>query len=206
MYKGSSYLYHGKSIPAEQWLRECGLLPIDSCDKCDKCDKHDDCNCCASGSTTAALKVAEKIGSQVNIHLKSGKLLEGVIVERLWPTSFRVWLEPAEPVEPGEDIDKAIVATHAVAYVSFNLQEPENDAVGFSDIVDECCLEGIREALELAKFTRQSVNVRLNRAGESVTIEGFIQFVSCKTFTILLEETMTSSHVLIEEVEYVEYS
>ena len=32
----------------------------------------------------------------------------------LWETSFRVWLEPAEPVETGQDIDKAIVAIHAV--------------------------------------------------------------------------------------------
>lgn len=66
-----------------------------------------------------ALEVAYKTGQQVTITLKSGKVLEGAIVEELWDTSFRVWLEPAEPVEPGEDIDKAIVAIHAVKSVEF---------------------------------------------------------------------------------------
>ncbi|MCR4435873.1 MAG: hypothetical protein QHH06_09175 [Clostridiales bacterium] len=66
-----------------------------------------------------ALEVAYKTGQQVTIGLYSGKILEGVIVDALWDTSFRVWLEPAEPVEPGEDIDKAIVAIHAVKSVEF---------------------------------------------------------------------------------------
>ncbi|SHE71349.1 hypothetical protein SAMN02746089_00693 [Caldanaerobius fijiensis DSM 17918] len=72
-----------------------------------------------------ALEVAYKTGQQVTIELYSGKILEGVIVEALWDTSFRVWLEPAEPVEPGEDIDKAIVAIHAVKSVEFGPTEED---------------------------------------------------------------------------------
>jgi hypothetical protein len=66
-----------------------------------------------------ALAIAYETGQQVDIELKSGAVLEGAIVERLWETSFRAWLEPSEPVEPGEDIDKAIVAIHAVKAVRF---------------------------------------------------------------------------------------
>lgn len=66
-------------------------------------------------SVREALEFANITGQQVNITLKSGTELEGVIVERLWRSSFRVWLEPAERVEKGQDVDKAIVATHAVA-------------------------------------------------------------------------------------------
>lgn len=64
-----------------------------------------------------ALKIAYKTGQQVNVGLKSGVTLEGVIIEELWDTSFRVWLEPGEPVD--EDIDKAIVAIYAVKSVEF---------------------------------------------------------------------------------------
>ncbi|KQL44810.1 hypothetical protein AN963_25975 [Brevibacillus choshinensis] len=66
-----------------------------------------------------SLYVAYKTGQQVNINLQSGVTLEGVIVEALWKTSFRVWLEPAEPVLSGEDIDKAIVGIYAVKSVEF---------------------------------------------------------------------------------------
>jgi hypothetical protein len=70
-------------------------------------------------TTIEALKVAYHIGQQVTITLKSGKALKGVIVEKLWKTSFRVWLEPAAIIEPDADIDKAIVAVHAVKSVDF---------------------------------------------------------------------------------------
>ncbi|MBP0723657.1 hypothetical protein J5Y03_00480 [Bacillus sp. RG28] len=66
-----------------------------------------------------ALYIAYKTGQQVDINLRSGATLEGAIVEALWETSFRAWLEPNEPVEVGEDIDKAIVAIHAVKSVDF---------------------------------------------------------------------------------------
>jgi hypothetical protein len=69
-----------------------------------------------------ALEVAYKTGQQVTIGLRSGATLEGVIVEELWDTSFRVWLEPAEPVKPGKDIDKAIVAIYAVKSVEFGAE------------------------------------------------------------------------------------
>lgn len=69
-----------------------------------------------------ALEVAYLTGQQVTVGFRSGVKLEGVIVERLWRTSIRVWLEPAEPVEHGEDIDKAIVAIHAVASVEFGAE------------------------------------------------------------------------------------
>ncbi len=68
-----------------------------------------------------ALEIAYKTGQQVTISLNSGINLEGVIVEKLWETSFRVWLEPAEPVKPGKDIDKAIVAIYAVKSVEFGI-------------------------------------------------------------------------------------
>lgn len=72
-------------------------------------------------------------------------------------------------------------------------------------------MEGIREALEIAMLTRQSVNVNLNREDESVRLEGFIENVTKKTFCILLDEdTLKKSEkrqtVKIAEVEYVEYS
>lgn len=74
-----------------------------------------------------ALKVAYKTGQQVTIGLFSGKVLEGVIVEKLWDTSFRVWLEPAEPIDPetdeDQDIDKAIVAIYAVKSVEFGIAD-----------------------------------------------------------------------------------
>jgi hypothetical protein len=66
-----------------------------------------------------ALWIAYKTGQQVDVGLNSGATLEGVIIEKLWDTSLRVWLEPSEPVELGEDIDKAIVAKHAVKSVEF---------------------------------------------------------------------------------------
>ncbi|KJR46201.1 hypothetical protein UF75_3405 [Desulfosporosinus sp. I2] len=74
-------------------------------------------------SVREALKIAYKTGQQVTIGLYSGVTLEGVIVERLWETSFRVWLEPAEPVEPGQDIDKAIIAKYAVKSVEFGMAD-----------------------------------------------------------------------------------
>ena len=74
-------------------------------------------------SVRKALKIAYKTGQQVTIGLYSGVTLEGVIVERLWETSFRVWLEPAEPVEPGQDIDKAIIAKYAVKSVEFGMAD-----------------------------------------------------------------------------------
>jgi hypothetical protein len=70
-------------------------------------------------SVREALEIAYLTGQQVTIGLESGASLEGVIVERLWSTSFRVWLEPDDPVEQGEDIDKAIVGYYAVNSVSF---------------------------------------------------------------------------------------
>lgn len=162
-------------------------------------------------SVREALEIANTTGQQVNITLKSGTELEGVIVERLWRSSFRVWLEPAERVEKGQDVDKAIVATHAVASVNFNLDDSENENTGSETNVDKCRLEGIREALEIAMLTRQSVNVNLNREDESVRLEGFIENVTKKTFCILLDEdTLKKSEkrqtVKIAEVEYVEYS
>lgn len=66
-----------------------------------------------------ALEAAYLTGQQVTIGLKSGANLEGAIVERLWKTSFRVWLEPGEPLRSREDIDKAIVAKHAVKSVEY---------------------------------------------------------------------------------------
>ncbi|OLN25860.1 hypothetical protein [Desulfosporosinus metallidurans] len=74
-------------------------------------------------SVRKALKIAYKTGQQVTIGLYSGVTLEGVIVEKLWETSFRVWLEPAEPVELGQDIDKAIVAKYAVKSVEFGMAD-----------------------------------------------------------------------------------
>jgi hypothetical protein len=74
---------------------------------------------CEELSVKKALEIAYNTGQQVTINLNSGTVLEGVIVEKLWRTAFRVWLEPAEPVEPGEDIDKAIVGIYAVKSVEF---------------------------------------------------------------------------------------
>lgn len=74
---------------------------------------------CEELSVKKALEIAYNTGQQVTISLNSGTVLEGVIVEKLWRTAFRVWLEPAEPVEPGEDIDKAIVGIYAVKSVEF---------------------------------------------------------------------------------------
>ncbi|MGE5629750.1 MAG: hypothetical protein ACM3TR_01490 [Caulobacteraceae bacterium] len=76
---------------------------------------------CEELSIYKALRIAYKTGQQVTIGLKSGATLERVIVEKLWETSFRVWLEPAERVKQGEDIDKAIVAIHAVKSVEFGI-------------------------------------------------------------------------------------
>ncbi|APC08626.1 hypothetical protein [Neomoorella thermoacetica] len=70
-------------------------------------------------SVEKALEIAYNTGQQVTIGLNSGTVLEGVIVEKLWRTAFRVWLEPAKPLKPGEDIDKAIVSINAVKSVEF---------------------------------------------------------------------------------------
>ena len=171
-----------------------------------ECCSHDkSCCMCNCPSVCEALRIANATGQQVNIGLKSGKVLEGVIIERLWPTSFRVWLEPAEPVEQGEDIDKAIVAIHAVDSVNFNLQE-DLSIRGYFEDPDKCCLEGIREALEFALLTNQSVNVAINKEEESTKVEGFIKKVCCETFSILSEETEMRETIKIDRVEYVEYS
>jgi hypothetical protein len=69
-------------------------------------------------SVEQSLEVAYLTGQSVTIGLKSGKKLEGVIVEALWETSFRVWLQP---VEFDVDLDKAIVGTYAVESVEFGL-------------------------------------------------------------------------------------
>ena len=66
-----------------------------------------------------SLEIAFLTGQQVTIGLRSGATFEGAIVERLWKTTFRAWLEASEPVEPGEDIDKAIVAINSVKSVEF---------------------------------------------------------------------------------------
>jgi hypothetical protein len=39
-----------------------------------------------------ALEIAYETGQQITIGLRSGVNLEGVIIEKLWETSFRVWL------------------------------------------------------------------------------------------------------------------
>jgi hypothetical protein len=72
-------------------------------------------------SVEKSLEIAYETGQQVTIGLYSGVNLEGVIVERLWKTSFRVWLEPGEILQPGEDIDKAIVGIYAVKSVEFGI-------------------------------------------------------------------------------------
>jgi len=66
-----------------------------------------------------ALEVAYETGQQVTIGLYSGASFEGAIVDALWETSFRLWLEPVESLDEGEDIDKAIVAEYAVKSVDF---------------------------------------------------------------------------------------
>lgn len=70
-------------------------------------------------SVKEALQCADTTGQQVTITLKSCKTFEGCIVERLWPTSCRVWLNPTDR----DDIDKAIVAIHAVDSVDFDTCE-----------------------------------------------------------------------------------
>lgn len=68
-------------------------------------------------SVKEALKFADITGQQVTLTLRSCARLEGCIVERLWPTACRVWLNP-EDIE--NNIDKAIVAIHAVESVDFD--------------------------------------------------------------------------------------
>lgn len=64
------------------------------------------------------LEVAYQTGQQVTLGLKSGKKLEGVVVEALWETSFRIWLDPAEL---SGDVNKAIVGKFAVESVEFGI-------------------------------------------------------------------------------------
>ena len=66
-------------------------------------------------SVKNSLKFADITGQQVTITLKSCTKLEGCIVERLWSTACRVWLDPTDR----NDIDKAIVAIHAIKSVDF---------------------------------------------------------------------------------------
>ncbi|KQL44809.1 hypothetical protein AN963_25970 [Brevibacillus choshinensis] len=65
--------------------------------------------------------------------------------------------------------------------------------------------DGIKEALEYAEYTGQSVNVGLFRGGEGVKIEGFIEKLFDYSFRIRLE-TGELDRVKYSEVEYVEYS
>ena len=66
-------------------------------------------------SVKNSLKFADITGQQVTITLKSCTKLEGCIVERLWSTACRVWLNPTDR----DSIDKAIVANHAIESVDF---------------------------------------------------------------------------------------
>lgn len=167
-------------------------------------------------SVKETLFIANKTGQQVTIGLNSGKNLEGVIVEELWPTSFRVWLEPAEPVEPGQDIDKAIVGTYAVKSVEFGIaadednhqENNENNTMAVNEKSKMCIGKfiGILEALEYALLTEQTVNVGLNRNGKAVTVEGKIVNVDMNSFRISLEKTGKVETIAVSEVEYVEYS
>ncbi len=190
---------------------KCGCRKEEPDEKCG-CHKEEpnekvSCCRCNSEENCENLRIAHATGQQVSIVLKSGSVLEGCIVEKLFPTSFRVWLEPAEPVEPGEDIDKAIVAIHAVDFILFSPEGPEQDFTPFFDEPNDRCLEGIREALGFALETNQSVNVNLNIETEEPTRdEGIIKRVGCETFTILSEETNTRVTYDIERLEYVEYS
>jgi hypothetical protein len=72
---------------------------------------------------------------------------------------------------------------------------------------------GIIDALKMAMYTGQPVNVGLNRHGEDDSVRGVIEKVQSDRFVIQLEPNVmthltgvTRETVSINEVEYVNYS
>jgi hypothetical protein len=152
-------------------------------------------------SVRDALKVAEFTGQVVRITLRSGTEFMG-IVEKLCPTAFRLWIRPEDNMNG--DVVKAWIAIHAVESVAFDEENIFHDR--FCRLNNCGSLQGIREALNAALLTEQTVMVGLFCRREPVVLVGTIINVCPLTFCIDLNGCQDNREERIEDVEYVKFS
>lgn len=159
-----------------------------------------------------ALNFAETTGQLVTITLRSGYKFHDCIVEELWPTSFRIWVNPTETrsiktltelstkPKPERRIEKAIVSINAVEAIAFD-DEIQTGCESRSESSSESN-KGIREALCIALLTRQAVEVALFCKEKHKVILGRIINVQTDTFCI---RSVLDDKMKIEKIANCEY-
>jgi hypothetical protein len=147
-----------------------------------------------------ALKIAEYTGQLCKITLDSGREFLGV-VEELWPTSCRVWLNPCMPCN-GNEIEKAIIANHAIRCIAFGCESVVENT-NCSNHVSSSCLQGIRDALTAACLTKQLVAIGIHDKCHSKEVEACVISVSSNTCCLRLRNCCENIEVCIADIEYV---